>query len=304
MDDMDLSIIVVNYNSGRLLERLIGSITKHTANLEYEIIVVDNGSADDSCRCAERAGGNISVIRNGSNLGFARANNIGLRAAKGRAVLLLNPDVWFESSVPEKMRDCLISDDSTGILGCAIVFPDGNVQTSAYSYTSLGKRALQIVINPFRAVLARVFRNIKSVRPLNSKIVRTAFANYSDETSLQDVDCVTGACLAFRKDLLDKIGYLDEEFFMYYEDEDLCRRASLAGFKVKYAPFIKVTHAFGWGQNRSNPEVYRTKYRSLKYYCRKYYGTRPIYHLLFNMLNYFSFSAGLALMRIRAIYVR
>lgn len=299
---MDLSVIIVSYNSGENLNNLISSIVCYTKQLSFEIIVIDNNSSDDSLKLIIDRDARIKVIRNKINFGFAIANNIGLKAALGDTVVFLNPDVWFNEDVLSKLYRCLKEDANIGILGCKIVFPNGDVQTSTYSYTTLKKTLLQIIANPFRKVLPMKVQTLLARKfALFRSIVRNNLLNYELGCGLDDVDCVTAACMMFRKEVVNMVGFLDEAFFMYYEDEDFCRRTHKVGLKVKYCPSVCIVHALGWGHNKFNSAIYWMKYKSLKYYCSKYYKGRFLYYSVFCVFNFLMFRIGFIFLKIKSV---
>jgi len=288
---MDLSIVIVNFNSGRFLKKAIGSIKQYTRNLNYEIIVVDNGSYDDSLNLVENIYTDIILIKNKCNVGFAKANNMALKRARGAAIVLFNPDAWLENNSFEYMYSYLMKNSDVGLVGCRFKFPDGRVQTSAYSYTSLGKKIFHAIVGPFRGKLSIIFKKyhfaIERIFP--GKIIRTYSLNYLSNGEAREVDCITGACMMFRREILNSVGYLDESFFMYCEDQDFCRRHKNSGLKVMYLPSTYIIHYSGWKKNEINPFIYKKRFESLRYYCSKYYKQRFIYYNLFRLLNYLEF---------------
>jgi len=286
---MNLSIIIVNYNSGNRLKGVIDSIVTYIKDMTYEIIVVDNNSTDNSLDDLAGFQSKITLIRNHSNLGYARANNIALRRANGDAIVLLNPDTRFDNNVLEPMYDYLKKDGKIGIVGCKIIFPNGDIQTSAYSYTTLKKRLLQAIVRPIFKIApwsGKMF--VKAGGRLPGNIAKTYLATHGNDKAV-DVDCVSGACMMFMKPVIERVGYLDENFFMYFEDEDFCRRARAAGLRVVYYPDIFVIHELGWAKNKADAALRAKRYESLRYYCAKYYRTRYIYHKIFNAYNYMAY---------------
>lgn len=283
---MDLSIIIVNYNSGNRLKDVVDSIVTYTKGVMYEIIIVDNDSTDNSLDDLAGFQSKIMLIQNHSNLGYARANNIALQRANGDAIVLLNPDIRFDNNVFRPMYDYLKKDRKVGIVGCKIMFPNGDVQTSAYSYTTLKKRMLQAVVRPIFKITpwsGRIF--VKAGGRLPGNIAKTYLATHGSDKTV-DVDCVSGACMMFMKSVIERVGYLDENFFMYFEDEDFCRRVHAAEWRVVYYPDIFVIHELGWDKNKADVALRTKRYESLRYYCMKYYRTHYIYCKIFNAYNY------------------
>jgi GT2 family glycosyltransferase len=297
---VELSIIIVNYNSGDLLKKCVDSIFRWIKYLDYEVIVVDNHSTDNSMAfIKETRVSNIRTIINSSNHGFSKANNIGIKQASGNVILLLNPDTILTSDVIGPMYKHIMDDISIGVLGSRLIFPDGSLQTSAYAYTSLGKTILQLLAVPLRP-LSAFFSRIKFFRHIS--VLKPYLLRYSSDKSLLEADFVTGACMMFRKSVIDTVGLMDESFFMYYEDEDLCRRIKMEGLKIIQDPEISIVHDFGWGKRGANIFLIRERYKSLLYYCNKYYGNRPIYNAVFIALNTFIFWISILFARMRLIY--
>lgn len=278
---MDLSIIIVNYNSSYFLKKCVESIIRLTKGLKFEVIVVDNNSSDGSLLSINELLEFVIVVKNKANVGFSVANNVGLRVARGDVCVLLNPDVCIEDNILPDLHRLVINDQTIGVLGCKIQYPDGNPQTSTYSFTSLEKFLLQLVLNPFRGVATGFFVRLNSLPWLKiDNVFKTTMLNHISNNELVEVNCVTGACMVFRKEILNTVGYLDENFFMYYEDEDFCRRVWSSGLKVKFCPSITITHALGWEKNKLNPRVFWIKYHSVLYYCKLYFSKRKFYYWL------------------------
>src|SRR6266404_8838652 len=231
---MDLSIIILAYKSKQHLEALLPSIWQSEdvgfgqeigRRYSAELIIVDNGSNDgtiEELRITNYELRGQSAIRNpqlqliqNSNTGFAAGNNIGIRQASGKYILLLNPDTKVEPDTFKTMLDFMDSRSDIGIAGCKIIKPDGKLDLAC-------RRRFP---NPWNSFL-RIF----GISNKNYNMLDT------DENVSQEVDSVMGAFLLIRKSVIDKIGLLDEKFFMYGEDLDWCWRCKEAGFKVWYYP--------------------------------------------------------------------
>jgi len=194
-----VSIIIVNFNGKDFLQKCLDSIKRNTSYPNYEVIVVDNGSSDGSQAMVKRRYRWVKLIKNKENLGFAKANNIGIKAAKGDYLLLLNNDTiivqrdWLNNMVATAEEDPKI-----GIVGCRLIGPDGTIQHVGGWYNIRGTG-----------------HHIKDI----------------DRTT--EVDYVTGAALLIKREVINKIGLLDENFSpIYYEDADWCARCKKAGYKV------------------------------------------------------------------------
>ena len=209
-----ISIVIVNWNSDALLDRCLASLTAAGAEAA-EVIVVDNGSVDRSLdACQHRPG--VRVIRNGENLGFGRACNIGARAARGAVLLFLNPDCEVRDGSLER---CLASlaDPTIGVCGIALVDEHGSIARSCHRFPTFGSFAGRIL---GLHVLSRRF----------SDGAMTAWAHDSDD----DVDHVIGAFYMIRRALFDALGGFDERFFVYLEDLDLSLRVHRSGHRIRF----------------------------------------------------------------------
>lgn len=268
-----ISVVLVNYNSGRLLRNALESITEGEKNNDIEIIVVDNNSRDSSLREARRFFPQVTYIINRKNFGFSKAVNQGLRTAKAKAVLLLNPDTSISSKALLEMADFLDKFPSTGIIGPKLLNPDGTRQLSCRSFPGIENA----IFNRY-SPLTRIFPgNRFSQKYLLSQ------CEYEHPT---EVDWVSGACMMIKKLLLDEIGLFDENFFMYCEDVDICLRANKAGWRVHYLPQIQAVHQIRNGKSRASLKSIIDHHMSMFIFYKKHYTKNRF------MFNFFA-SMGL-----------
>lgn len=248
-----VSIIIVNYCSEPLLEGCVSSVNKLTEGVEHEIVIVDNGragaevgSASSSCR----------LLRAPINVGYAAANNLGIRATRAPYVLLLNPDTVMVNNAIQAMATYLDNHPTAGIVGCKLLNADGSLQFSCRSFPT------------FWSGLFNRYSLLTRLAPSNP-FSRRYLLSDRDHNSVREVDWVSGACMMVRRKLLESIGLLDEKFFLYSEDVDLCYRVKRAGWKVVYVPSGIVTHYIG-GSSAISPHVAIVeRHRSLwTYYCK------------------------------------
>jgi N-acetylglucosaminyl-diphospho-decaprenol L-rhamnosyltransferase len=265
--DMRLSVIVVNYNAARFLERCLSSLEATLQAISHEVCVVDNASTDGSADLIRRQFPGVRLIINEQNLGFAAAINIGLTNTSGEYVLWLNPDSEVLNSGVNELIDYLDLHQSVGVVGARIVDPDGAVQLSCRSFPSY-KTAL---FNRY-SVLTRIFPNNRH----SSEYLQTAF----DHSDVREVDWVSGACLLHRRVLIEQIGRPDERFFMYSEDVDFCLRAKQAGFKVVYHPGMQVLHHIGGSSRQLRRRCIRERHRSMWLYYSKHFGRNILKDLI------------------------
>ncbi len=256
MNNPIFSILLINWNTARLTLQAIESVHEDSARcgIPVEIIVVDNGSSDDSVSQIRKNQPEAVLIENGCNLGFARAVNKGLAVHKGKHVILLNTDATLCPGALTAILWALDENPRVGIVGANLLNEDGTPQNSIAPFPSL----LTEVVNK---ALLRCLSPTRHVRKV-----------HGTSPNLLDVDSVIGACLAMRGETLTAIGPLDERFFFFFEETDWCYRAHLSGWRVVVAPEARVTH----GQGKSSESVlvdvrieyYRSRYR----YFLKNYG--------------------------------
>ena len=246
----DLSIVLVNWNTRALLRDCLASIQANSDNLVLGLIVVDNNSTDDSVATVTRDFPNVKLICNESNLGFARANNQGLRASQGRYVLFLNSDTLVPAHSLSALVDFMESHSKIGACSPRLARADGSTQPFAFGDDPTPSYL-------FRRGIAHLF-------------LHRSLHNW-ETTEPQAIDWVSGACLLARCAALESVGGFDENFFMYFEDNDLCYRLRQAGWKIFYNPQVTITHFGGasLAQNKTRTQYYDA---SLRYFYRKHYS--------------------------------
>ncbi|WP_418791068.1 glycosyltransferase family 2 protein [Phosphitispora sp. TUW77] len=250
-DDMDLSIILVNYNTRGLLRDCLKSVYDNKPGLEYEVFVVDNGSVDGSLKMLAKEYPQVRVIANGDNLGFAGANNKAIKQCLGQYILLLNSDTLIiDRDSFDNMVNYIATRPDIGILGCMLLNKDYSLQLSYGKFPTLGTEFSQKFIN---------FMFSRGGGPYYAKIA----AEYREE---HPVDWVTGACLLVRLEAVQQAGLLDERFFMYFEDVDWCRRINNCGWRIVYFPGARVIHLLGGSAPKQSNISVIYKESQLRYY--------------------------------------
>lgn len=249
---MKLSIVIVSYNTKKLTTDCIGSIFKHAPKASFEVIVVDNNSTDGSVDEIEnKFKSRVALIKNNENLGFSKANNMGIRISKGEHVLLLNSDTKIIDGSLQKLIDMADGSDYS-IMGACLLNPDGSVQPSCFNIPTIG-----------RAVKHYLLR-IKMLDKFAPK-----------EVGLSEVESVVGAAMLIRRKLIDKIGALDEKFFFYYEDLEYCRRAKRLNYKVYYNSEVRIVHLHGASaKGKTNKFLIESS--------KKFHG--PVEHFVINFI--------------------
>ncbi|MGE5812065.1 MAG: glycosyltransferase [Ignavibacteria bacterium] len=254
---MDLSIIIVNYNVKEFIQNLLHSIFKAGCNLKYEIIIIDNASDDGSADFIKEKFPNINLISNKKNLGFGKANNIGLAAAKGKYILLINPDTLIREDTLEKMISFFESSPDAGLAGCKILNPDGSLQLAC-------RRSFPGPWTSFCKVTG-----LSSLFP-HSRLFARYNLTYLDENRTYEVDAISGSFMMMKKEVYEKIGGFDEQFFMYGEDLDLCYRIQKAGWKVYYTPDTQIIHYKGESTRRSSLDETKIFYDAMNLFVKKH----------------------------------
>ncbi len=224
---MDLSIILVTFNASPFIRECLCSLIEQAKGIDHEVIVVDNDSRDETCRIIEIEFPQIILIRNPVNLGFAAANNIALRKAKGEFVLMVNPDTRWKSGKLEKAIKFLRDRPKAGGLGARIIQQNGSWQKSFGNFPTLSREFIEAIY------LQRFFHR--------SKILKGIFI-YKEKRGTAVVEWVSCTFFLCKKDVLAEVDYLDERYFMYYEDIDLSKKIWKSGKEIYYYPEIEIVH--------------------------------------------------------------
>ena len=264
--DLDFSVIIVNWNARAYLGPCLESIVVQTPNLHYEICVVDNASTDGSADWVRQAFPHVHVIANQKNLGFPSANNQGIRWAQGRYILLLNPDTVITDRALERMVAYLNAHPQVGIVGPRLTSPEGRVQGGAAGFDP----SLRTVFN-YHFFLSYLMPRYFPGLWLSPR-------RYADPRPIR-VDWVAGACLMARSEAIQEIGGLDEEYFMYAEDVEWCRRFRAERWRVVCLPEARVVHHVGVSAKQRGSAFLARNIESLDLYYRAHYGP-PVVTLL------------------------
>lgn len=251
MDKVDLSIAVVNRNTGPLLRACLSSIqhTIQSSGLAVEVIVVDNASTDNSAQQLEADFAGVRTIRNSRNVGFARANNQAFVMATGRHLLMLNPDTEVLGNALQAMVAFLDQHPAAGALGCRLLNPDGTLQVSCGHFPSLANMI------PEGLGISRLFPR--------APLWRHFKMTYWRHDEVRQVDQPSGACLMIRGSAWQAVGPLDERYFMYFEEVDLCYRLKQSGWSIWFLPDAQVIHYGGRSSAQDLDVRIVARYRSL-----------------------------------------
>jgi len=284
----EVSVVLVSYNCGRDLVVCLDDLAREAERIPLEAIVIDNCSADDSVQACRLNHPWVQLMVNRANLGFARAVNQGLRRARGRFLMLLNPDTRLVPGALSELAAFLGDHPSAGAVGPKILDPDGSVQLSARrSQTPL-------------AFLFNRYSLLTQLWPGNPLSRRYLLSDW-DHDSPREVDWLSAAALMVRREAIDRAGLMDEGFFLFQEDVDWCRRIGQAGFGVFFWPKARVVHAIGISKERFSPRLIEIRHRSMIHYVHKHYaGLGPLLWLAdLAIALRFGLLAGLGMMRRR-----
>ena len=276
---MDLSVIIVNYNTKELLQKCLESVFASKTGFKFEVLVSDNGSKDGSVEMIRQNFPQVKLIENNANLGFSKGNNVAIRQALGKYVLLLNSDTQVRADAFDESIKYLELHLEIGCLGAKLILPDG----------SLDKATRRKFPNPWNSFL-RLFGL--------SKLSDYNVEGPIDQTT--EIDSTVGAYMMVPKTVIDKVGILDEDYFMYGEDLDWCFRIKEADYKVVYYPKAEVFH-FKYGSSQAIPfRTIQWAHTAMKIFYRKHYAKQ--YNWLFNQLVYLGISIRMYLVLVVNIF--
>lgn len=258
---MKLSVIIVNYNVEYFLEQCLSSVRKSMEGVDGEVIVVDNNSVDGSCPMVRKKFPDVMLIANKDNKGFSSANNQGINISQGEYVLLLNPDTVVEDDTFEKIVNFMDEHDDAGALGVKMVDGSGK-------FLPESKRGL-----PTPEAAFYKMSGISSLFP-RSKRFSKYHMGFLDENETNKIEILAGAFMLLRKSVLDEIGLLDEDFFMYGEDIDLSYRVIKAGYNNYYFPETRIIHYKGESTKKSSVNYVLVFYNAMVIFAKKHFTSK------------------------------
>lgn len=255
---VDVSIIIVNWNTREFLQGCLRSIYEQTRDINYEIIVVDNASTDGSVEMVKKNFPQVMLVENSSNLGFARANNIGIRSSKGRYICLINSDVIVLDDCIENLMSFMDERPATGMIGPRILNSDRTLQPSCRHFPT-------------------IWNNLCQSLGLNHLFPKSPFfsywiMDYWNHDSVRSVDALSGCFWMVRREVLKEVGLLDEDFFIYGEDIDWCRRFHKASQDVVFYPDAEAIHVGGASSDNAPIKFYLAMQKADLMYWRKHHG--------------------------------
>jgi len=283
--EITLSIIIVNWNTVDLLKDCLESIFSKKYKFSYEVIVSDNGSADDSVKMVETSFPRVRILKNNVNLGFAKGNNVAMSEAKGKYFLLLNSDTIVLDKAFDIMVDYLNKNSQVMMVGPRVLNKDGSFQSAC-------RRSLP---NPKNSMIY--------LFGLSKILKKDAYKNsYKDITDEEEIEAISGSVMMFRREVFDVNGGLDEDFFMYGEDLDFCKRVIDKGWKIVYLNNAEIIHLGGASSKKRKISSLLNFYEAMWiYYCKHFYKDN---NGLFNMLVWIGIKLKLLLALIKNFYTK
>ena len=256
---LDVSIVIVNWNAGEFLRDCIRSIVDET-RAEYEIIVVDNASSDNSLDILRKEFPTVVAIANSDNKGFAAANNQGIARSRGRYILLLNPDTVILDGAIDKTMAFADARPGIGCVGCQVLEDAHTIQHTCFGFASPINLALAL------SHLAAVFPH--------SRVFGRQWMNWWDRRSERDVDVVSGMYMLIPRTVIEDVGAFDEAYFVYSEEADLCYRMAQRGYRRVFTPCAQIVHRDGGSQSTRlmSTRMYVQSQKSELIYQRKNLG--------------------------------
>jgi len=256
---MSLSIVIVNYNTERLLKSCLESVYAGANGTPLDVWVVDNNSRDDSVPMLQSLFPVVKVIANPANVGFSRATNAVISQIHSDYILLLNPDTLILEDAIERMVTFMNERPEVGIAGCRVLNRDGTLQLACRRSIPTPRVAFYRLTG-----LSRLFPRNRWIAKYN--------LTYENPDQAHEVDAVSGAFLMVRRKVVEEIGLLDERFFMYGEELDWCLRAKRAGWTVMYYPGARIVHYKGESTKYNSRKAALEFYRAMYLFHRKHFA--------------------------------
>ncbi len=262
---MDLSAVVINYKSRDALAECLDALEAdaRAGGIALELLVIDNDSRDGTAEMMARRGGTARLVVNAENVGYARAVNQGIATTSAPCVLVLNPDCVPHRGSLRAMLDHLEAHPGVAMVGPKLLNTDGSLEYSARSFPG----AFTFLFNRY-SLLTRLFPN----NPWSRRYLLSDW----DHASPRDVDWLSGACMLVRRSAIERVGGMDEKFFMFNEDVDWCRRFQQAGWTNRYLPAAEVTHHIGASKGKVAPRVIWSRHLGMIRYFRKHHSRNPL----------------------------
>lgn len=276
---MKLSIVIICWNDLKVIGDCLKSIFDQDYRLDYEVIVSDNGSTDESVDYIRRHYPKVRIVENNANLGFARGNNAGIRVTVGQYVLILNPDTIVHKGALDNWIEYADRHPEAGAFGCRVLNPDGTFQQPAQVFPAIRRYWLEAV-------------GLHKLARYSDWFACGEYDGWDGSTE-RAIDWQSGCCILVRNDLLHRLNGFDERFFYHFEEVDLCKRIWEAGYCILYYPDATITHLAGQSVKRFPIRFALEKLRNRYRYCYKHLGRESLSHCR---------RVTLAALRVRQLY--
>lgn len=274
---LGLSIVIVNWNTKKFLGDCLQSIYETAGTLNLEVIVVDNNSSDGSAELVRQNFGQVKLIANSSNLGYAKGNNQGIRESRGRYILLLNPDTIVLPGSLKKLVEFMEEHPQAGAVAPKLVYPDGSLQYSVRSFPTLDCLIYETLY------LQRLFPKSRTFGKYRM--------TYWDYNEVKEVDQPAASALLLCREALEEVGLMDERFFLLFNDVDLCYRLKEAGWKIYFFPEAKIVHFHGQSTKKVRRRTIIESHLGLYRFYRKHYRGK-MFFLFYWLAVLLIFSGG------------
>ena len=262
MKQLDVSIIIVSWNTRNILRNCLQSIYEHAGKIDFEVIVIDNASTDSSSEMVRNDFKNAILIENSQNCGFAAATNQGITKAGGRYVLLLNSDTVILDNAISKVIAVADTNPDAAVIGCRVLNPDYTLQPTCFMFPSI----LNLLLSS--TYLYKLFPR--------SRFFGRERMTWWDRNDTREVEVVTGCFMLVRKEAIEQVGVLDERFFMYAEETDWCYRFHKNKWRIIFTPDAQVIHLGGQSSQRIRSQMYLQLRGSILLFFRKH-RSLPVY---------------------------
>lgn len=285
--EMDLSIIIVNYNTRELTLQCISTVYESNIENNLEVFVVDNNSSDNSVEAIRQQFPNVILIENKENVGFSKANNQAIKQATGAFVLLLNSDTIVKENTLSIMLQYMKENEDVGAAGCEVLLPDGTLDKACHRGFPTPSASFYYMTG-----LAKKYSNNPRFNLYHK--------SYLNMDEIHEIDCLVGAFMIVRAETIKQVGMLDENFFMYGEDIDWCYRIKEAEWKVIYNPTASIIHYKGASSRKKPAKIVYEFHRAMYLFHKKHYAKK--YSFLTNAIVYTGITVklGLALLKNKA----
>lgn len=259
---MDVSFVIVSWNAKDLLEKCVRSVVDHKTTHNIETIVVDNASSDGASEMVVEKFPQVRLFRNTENLGFAKANNIGIRECIGQYVCLINSDIILLPGCVDSMIDYMEKNGNIGILSPKLQWPNGDLLTNCKTFPT-----------PWNTLTSTF--GLWKIFP-KSKLFSGREMLYFSYDNIADIEVIAGSFWMLRRSAINDVGLLDESFFFYSEDLDWCRRFWRAGWRIVFFPHAQAIHHHGGSSSKMPLRMYVQQHKSVMHYWKKYHGSSGV----------------------------